>query len=102
MSLTLPAATTGQTFSLTDDKSAQASARLRMAADGFEALFLNEILKSGRAASFGDSLFGGSGVETTQSLLDQKLTETGAGKSGLGLSNAIYKQFSSHLPGTTE
>ena len=71
--------------------------RLRNAAEGFEALFLNQILKSARSASFGESLLESSGAQTTQSLLDSKLAETGAGRAGLGLSDAIYKQFAAHL-----
>jgi len=77
-------------------------ARLREAAEGFEALFLNQLLKSGRAASFGDSLVESSATETTQSLLDSKLTETGAGRAGLGLSEAIYRQFAGHIGKTRE
>jgi flagellar protein FlgJ len=76
--------------------------RLRGAAEGFEALFLNQILQSGRAASFGDSLTESSATQTAQSLLDSKLTEVGAGRAGLGLSEAIYRQFSAHLGGAQE
>ena len=84
----------------TDIAQPRQEARLREASEGFEALFLNQVLKSGRAASFGDSLMGGSGMETTRSLLDAKLTEAGAGRSGLGLADAIYRQFSRHLDAT--
>ena len=78
-------------------RAARQETRLREAAEGFEALFLNQLLKSGRAASFGDTLVESSAIETTQSLLDSKLTETGAGRSGLGLSDAIYRQFAGYL-----
>lgn len=83
-------------------RAARQETRLREAAEGFEALFLNQLLKSGRAASFGDSLVDTSATQTTQSLLDSKLTETGAGRAGLGLSEAIYRQFSGHLGKTRE
>ncbi|MFD0857532.1 rod-binding protein [Roseovarius aquimarinus] len=81
----------------TDPAALRKETRLREASEGFEALFLNQILKSGRAASFGDEVAGGSAMETTQSLLDAKLTETGAGRAGLGLADAIYRQFAGHL-----
>lgn len=75
---------------------------LREAAQGFEALFLSQVLKSARNTSFGDSLVDSSANRTTQSLLDSKLTEIGAGRAGLGLSEAIYQQFSAHLGKTQE
>lgn len=100
--MTAPIAAKPTAFPIQPTQNDRSEARLRAAAEGFEALFLNQILKSARDASFGDSLFGSSGVETTQSLLDQKLTETGAGRSGLGLSEAIYRQFSTHLSGKAE
>jgi flagellar protein FlgJ len=83
-------------------RAARQEARLREAAEGFEALFLNQLLKSGRAASFGESLAESSATETTQSLLDSKLAETGAGRAGLGLSEAIYRQFAGHIGMTRE
>ncbi|MBW4973956.1 rod-binding protein [Roseovarius mucosus] len=108
--MTLPPLATAfdarQTASLSDDriaaKATRDADRLRGAAEGFEALFLNQILQSGRAASFGDSLTESSATQTAQSLLDSTLTEVGAGRSGLGLSEAIYRQFSAHLGGVQE
>ncbi|WP_417727017.1 rod-binding protein [Roseovarius sp.] len=96
----------GQTSKLSDAKIAAEALRqedrLRGAAEGFEALFLNQILQSGRAASFGDSLTESSATQTAQSLLDSTLTDVGAGRAGLGLSEAIYRQFSAHLGGSQE
>jgi flagellar protein FlgJ len=43
-----------------------------------------------------------SATQTAQSLLDSTLTEVGAGRAGLGLSEAIYRQFSAHLGGAQE
>lgn len=76
--------------------------KLRTAAEGFEALFLNQILKSARETSFGTSLFENNGTQTTQSLLDTQLTQTGAGRANLGLADAIYRQFSAHLGSSQE
>lgn len=79
-------------------ENAQAKAQLRQVAEGFEGLFLQQMLKSGRAASFQDTLFNSSATETTQALLDQTLAETSAGRAELGLAQAIYDQFAAHLP----
>lgn len=67
--------------------------RMRQAAEGFEALYLQQMLKAGREASLGDDLLGGSGVERMQSMLDQSLTENAANQAGLGLADAIVRQF---------
>lgn len=71
--------------------------RMRQAAEGFEALFLQQMLKAGRAASLGDDLLGGSGVERMQGMLDQTLTENAANQAGLGLADAIVRQFAPHV-----
>lgn len=97
-----PSLTQGKAMDQASAQTARQEDRLRGAAEGFEALFLNQILKSGRAASFGDSLTESSATQTAQSLLDSTLTEVGAGRAGLGLSEAIYRQFSAHLGGSQE
>lgn len=71
-------------------------ARLRAASEGFEALFLQQMMKAGRSASLSDGLFDGTGMDTTNSMLDRAITETGAGRSNLGLADAIYRQFSGY------
>jgi len=67
--------------------------RMRQAAEGFEALFLNQMLKSGRQASLGDDLLGGSGVSRMQSMLDMELTQNATSQAGLGMADAIVRQF---------
>ena len=73
---------------------AQRSDRLMQAAEGFEALFLTQVMQTARAASLGDGLLEGTGMDTTNSMLDQALGEAGAGRSGFGLAQAIYRQLS--------
>lgn len=75
----------------------QKASELRQAAQGFEALFIQQMLKSARETSFESELLGGHAVETSQSLLDQKLADIGAGRAGLGLADAIERQFSAVL-----
>jgi len=74
--------------------------RLREAAEGFEALFMNEMLKSGRNTPFESDMVESSATQSTRAMLDTKLSEVGAGKAGLGLGDAIYRQFAGHLGST--
>lgn len=67
--------------------------RMRQAAEGFEALFLNQMLAAGRKASLGDDLLGGTGTERMQGMLDTELTQNATGAAGLGLADAIVRQF---------
>lgn len=86
----------------TDGAALRQERRLREAAQGFEALFLNQIMKSAHQTSFGESLVESSATRAAQSMLDSTLSETAAGRAGLGLSEAIYRQFAGHIPGTKE
>lgn len=87
----------------TGDAAAQRSEeRLRSASEGFEALFVTQILKSARSASLGPSLLDSSATDNVQSMLDSKLAEVSAGRAGLGLAEAIYRQFSAHLEASGE
>ncbi|MEL6915425.1 MAG: rod-binding protein [Pseudomonadota bacterium] len=69
------------------------NAELVEAARGFEALFLNQLLKSARAASFGEGLGESTGMDTTRTLMDQALSEAGAQRAGFGFAEAIHRQF---------
>jgi flagellar protein FlgJ len=79
-----------------EDKAAQ----LKQASEGFESLFLQEMLKAGRSASLAeDNLFTSSAVKTSESLLDAELAKSSAGQAGLGIAEAIYQQFEPHVTG---
>lgn len=74
--------------------------QLRQAAEGFESLFVQELLKAGRAASLAkDELTGGSAVETAQSMLDAEFAKVSSGNTNLGIAQAIYRQFEAHVTG---
>lgn len=66
---------------------------IRKAAEGFEALFLTTLLKGARAGLPGDSLTGGNGVSQMTGMLDAELARLSAGRSGLGLAEAVARQF---------
>lgn len=52
--------------------------QLKEATQAFEALFMQQVMKTARETSLGDDLLGGSAVDTMQSLLDEKMTQIGA------------------------
>lgn len=71
--------------------------KLRQASEGFEELFLSQLLKAGRAGSLGDDLFGGSAVEKTQEMLDGAFAKAASTSDGLGIADAVYDQFAAHV-----
>jgi peptidoglycan hydrolase FlgJ len=73
--------------------SASPPADLRAAAEGFESLFLAELLKGGRASLPGDDLTGSQGVTMAQDMMDRHLAQHAAGQAGLGVAAAILRQF---------
>lgn len=71
-----------------------AERELLQAAQGFEAIFLQQMLQTARAANLGESLFEGTGSDTTNAMFDRAVAESGAGRAGLGLAETIARQLS--------
>lgn len=71
----------------------QDAATLRSVAQEFEALLLTQVMKSMRAASFGDDLFGSAATQTFTSLLDGQYAQVLSRRPGLGLADAIVRQI---------
>jgi flagellar protein FlgJ len=69
---------------------------IRKAAGQFEALFMQQLLKSMRAAIPKSGMFDGPGSEMYTGMLDSQLTQAMAGTPG-GLADLIAKQMSRHL-----
>ena len=65
---------------------------LRQAAQQFEALFMNMVLKSMRKTTFESGLFSNSQSKMYTSILDQELSQVMA-KRGLGLAEALVRQM---------
>lgn len=63
----------------------------------FESLFVAQMLKSMRAATPGDSLFGGGGEGQYRDLLDKQLSMTVAQGRGLGLAPVIERQLLANM-----
>jgi flagellar protein FlgJ len=66
---------------------------LRQAAQQFESLFTEMMLKSMRAASFGDSLTSSDEVEFYQGMFDQQLSTQLAKGKGMGLADMLVQQL---------
>lgn len=66
---------------------------LMQAAEGFESLFLNQMMKTARQTSLSEGLFDSSATETAQTMFDEAVTDTGAGRANLGLAEAIHRQL---------
>lgn len=66
---------------------------IRGVAKQFESLFVQTLLKSMRAATPGDSLFGGHGVKQYRSLLDQQLALNLSQGQGIGLAAMLERQL---------
>lgn len=69
-------------------------AEIAKAASGFEALFLDTLLKGARAGLPGDDLTGGSAVSSAQQMLDTQLSKSAASSAGFGIAEAVARQFS--------
>ena len=68
-------------------------AEIRDAAEQFEALFVQQILKQMRSASPDDSLFGGSGMEMAHEMFDTEVAKRMSQAGGLGLADMLVRQL---------
>ena len=67
---------------------------LDAAAEQFEAIFINQILKQARETKLADDLFGSSATTTYEELLDTQTSEDIASHVKLGIADALVRQFS--------
>ncbi|MEL7310344.1 MAG: glucosaminidase domain-containing protein [Pseudomonadota bacterium] len=76
------------------DARSNEDAALREVAEQFEALFMQQMLKSMRDASFGDPMFPDTGAHGLyRDLLDQQLATDSTQRGGLGLADMIVQQM---------
>lgn len=83
----------GSLAALKRDARTDSPQALRAAAQQFESLFTNMMLKSMRAASFGDALTGSSDVEFYQGMFDQQLAVQMSKGRGMGLADMLVQQL---------
>jgi flagellar protein FlgJ len=78
-------------------------AQLRKAAQGFEAIFVRQMLSAARAASLGgkDDLFSGQAQETFAAMRDERFAEIAAGTGAFGLAKRLEVQLARSLPGAS-
>ncbi|KHL25601.1 hypothetical protein PK98_02770 [Croceibacterium mercuriale] len=71
-----------------------ARSELRIAAEGFEAIMLRQMLAAARASDMGDDLFGGSaGQDTFAEMQDAQFADLAAGSGMLGLADMLEAQL---------
>lgn len=83
----------GSLAQLRGEARAQDPESVRKAAQQFEALFLQQVLKSARAAQLGEDVLGGSQSEFYRDLFDQQMALHLAQGKGLGLADVLVRQM---------
>ncbi|KUR72730.1 hypothetical protein AQZ52_05735 [Novosphingobium fuchskuhlense] len=80
--------------------SATDRAALRKAAQGFEAIFVRQMLAAARSASLAgkDELFGGQAQETFTSMRDERFAEIAAQTGAFGLAKQLEAQLARLMP----
>lgn len=66
---------------------------LRKAAQGFEALFLRQVIGSMRQAKLGDDLFGSSATNTYREMSDKQLADSLSQKGSIGIAAMVEAQL---------
>ncbi|MBT6545733.1 MAG: hypothetical protein HOL77_16990 [Rhodobacteraceae bacterium] len=62
-------------------------------AEQFEALLVNELMKSSRAAKLSEDLLNNSGSKPFLQMMDQELSQTVSQHNNLGIAEALIRQF---------
>ena len=67
---------------------------LQAAAEQFEALFIQQLLKQARSAKLADDILGSEAGDTYTEMLDQERAKQLSAKMNLGIADALIQQFS--------
>lgn len=70
---------------------------LRKVAEQFESLFVHMLLKSQRAANFGDPLFDSNALDTYRDMQDQQMSMELSKSGGFGLADMLVQQLGKHI-----
>jgi len=68
-------------------------ASLEEVAQQFEAIFVNELMKTSRAAKLSDDILSNSGAQPFLEMMDQEFSQTISKRSSLGIAEALVQQF---------
>ena len=79
------------------NKSKDTLKELKDVTNKFESIFINQILKQARNSKLAKGIFDSDAEKTFNSMIDQKYSEILSEKTNLGISEALYKQFKSHI-----
>ena len=79
------------------NKSEDKLKELKEVTNKFESIFINQILKQARNSKLAKGIFDSDAEKTFNSMIDQKYSEILSEKTNLGISEALYKQFKSHI-----
>lgn len=91
-------AATGSPSVAADTSRLATKENLEQAAAKFEALFINQMLKSARAAKLGDGLFDSEALNQFQDMQDAKLSETMAVHTPMGIGKALAAFLAQNRP----
>ena len=69
---------------------------LKAAAEQFEALFVQQLLKQARSAKLADDILGSEAGDTYLEMLDQERATQLSAQMNLGIAEALIYQFGSH------
>tara|TARA_E500000081_G_C6060046_1_gene317891 strand:- start:140 stop:433 length:294 start_codon:yes stop_codon:yes gene_type:complete len=68
-------------------------ASLEEVAQQFEAIFVNELMKTSRAAKLSDDILSNSGTQPFLEMMDQEFSQTISKRNSLGIAEALVQQF---------
>ena len=68
-------------------------ASLEEVARQFEAIFVNELMKTSRAAKLSDDILSNSGTQPFLEMMDQEFSQTISKRNSLGIAEALVQQF---------
>jgi flagellar protein FlgJ len=72
-------------------------AKLREAAQGFEAIFVRQMLATARQTNFGNDLFGGQADDTFNQMRDERFAEIASKAGSFGLANQLEAQLAGRV-----
>lgn len=68
-------------------------ASLEEVAEQFEAIFVNELMKSSRAAKLSDDILSNSGTQPFLEMMDREFSQKISKRKSLGIAEALVQQF---------
>jgi flagellar protein FlgJ len=68
-------------------------ASLEEVAQQFEAIFVNELMKTSRAAKLSEDILSNSGTQPFLEMMDQEFSQTISKRNSLGIAEALVQQF---------